>query len=114
MADAALAIAKEYFSRIRARDPSVADLFSEDGVLVGLGRLTRGREAIRAFYSEAIATGGPTPSPRATFSDGSRVAAEIYINLEGGSVIHAMDLFEIEDGKIRSLTYFIADHPPLD
>jgi hypothetical protein len=42
---------------------------------------------------------------------GSRVAAEVYIDLAIGATIHAIDLFEIQDGRIRSLTYFLADYP---
>ena len=39
------------------------------------------------------------------------MAAEIYIDLSNGSTIHVMDLFLVEDGKIRSLHYFVADEP---
>ena len=50
-------------------------------------------------------------SPRSAGSllvEGSRVAAEIYIDLPNGSTIHAVDLFRIEGDRIRSLTYFLA------
>jgi hypothetical protein len=44
-------------------------------------------------------------------SSGGRVAAEIHITLDSGATVHALDLFEVENGKIRSVTYFLANHP---
>lgn len=37
------------------------------------------------------------------------MAAEILIELAGGASVHAVDLFVVEEGRIRSLTYFIAN-----
>ena len=100
-----------YFERIRSRDPAVADLFHESGELVGLGRVTAGREAIRRFYAESIANASPTPELLGELLvSGARVAAEIRIALADGTSMHVMDLFEVETGLIRSLTYFVADH----
>jgi hypothetical protein len=39
------------------------------------------------------------------------VAAEVYIALSNGSIVHAVDIFHVEDGRIRMLNYFIADEP---
>lgn len=100
-----------YFERIRGRDAGVADLFHEDGRLVGLGRVTAGREAIRAFYAESIARASPSPSLVGDLlASGSRVAAEIEIALADGTTNHVVDLFVVEDGLIRSLTYFVCEH----
>lgn len=100
-----------YFDRIRSRDPGVADLFHESGELVGLGRVTSGREAIRAFYAESIANASPTPELVGDLlASGTRVAAEIRIALADGTTMHVVDLFEVEAGLIRSLTYFVADY----
>ncbi len=105
-------VAREYFSRVRARDLGVVDLFSEDAVLLGLGARVHGRAAIREFYSKSISDAGPTPSePIALFSEAGRVFAEVYIQLNDGTKIHAIDVFEVEAGLIRSLLYFIADYP---
>ena len=41
---------------------------------------------------------------------GSRVAAEIRIQLADGTSMHVVDLFHVEDELIRTLTYFVADH----
>ncbi len=105
------AIAKAYFSRIRARDLGVVDLFHEDARLVGLGDEKAGHDAIREFYGGVIERAGPTPSLVGDLLvAGNRVAAEILIELKDGSTIHAVDLFEIDGDRIRSLSYFIASH----
>jgi hypothetical protein len=110
--DDAASVAECYFAAVRSGDLAVADLFHDDGVLIGLGRRTEGRDAIRTFYAESIATGGPQPRLAGPLlTDGKRVAAEIYIDLSDGSTMHVMDLFLVEEGKIRSLHYFVADEP---
>lgn len=105
-------VVDRYFARMRAQDLDVVDLFHDDAVLLGLGRRVMGREAIRAFYAEAMETGGPQPRLAGPLmSDGGRVAAEIYIDLSGGSTVHVVDMFHVEDGRIRLLNYFTADEP---
>ncbi|MBT40204.1 MAG: hypothetical protein CL938_16835 [Deltaproteobacteria bacterium] len=105
-------VAETYFSRMRAHDMSVVDLFHEDAVLLGLGMRVSGRQAIREFYAKAIEAGGPQPrSAGPLMTDGRRVAAEVYIDLSNGSIVHAVDIFHVEDGRIRMLNYFIADEP---
>ena len=102
-------VAGEYFSRMRARDLGVVDLFHEDAELIGLGARKCGHPAIREFYHEVIERAGPTPRQIGSFlAEGGRVAAEILIEFPGGSSIHAVDMFDVEAGLIRSLTYFIA------
>lgn len=101
-----------YFARVRARDAEVYRLFHPDAVLNGLGMQTRGREAIRGFYDRAIAEGGPQPRLAGpVLRDGPRVAAELFIDLSSGETLHVVDLFVVEDGLIRSLTYFLASEP---
>jgi len=105
-------IVETYFSRMQAHDLDVVDLFHDDAVLLGLGMRVAGREAIRTFYTQAIEAGGPQPTLAGPLmTDGSRVAAEIYIELSEGSTLHVVDMFHIEDGKIRLLNYFMADEP---
>jgi len=112
MEPTAESIAREYFARMRAQDPNVAELFQEDAVLLGLGTRVRGRPAIRDFYARAIGESQPKPSePVAFFTQGNRVFAEIHIQMSDVAPIHAIDVFEVEAGRIRSLTYFIADYP---
>ena len=105
-------IAGEYFARMRARDVGVVDLFHEDASIDGLGWKKTGKAAILEFYRDVIDRAGPTPREAGPLlSAGSRVAAEVYIDLAGGSSVHAIDLFQVEEGRIRSLTYFLANHP---
>jgi len=102
-------IVSAYFSRMRARDLSVVDLFHENAELIGLGTRRRGRPDIREFYRGVIERAAPSPRTLGAFlADGERVAAEILIELPGGATVHAVDLFAIDEGLIRSLTYFIA------
>jgi hypothetical protein len=104
-----VSVVNEYFSRMRERDLGVVELFHEDALLLGLGGQRCGRGAILEFYREVINRAGPLPRQAGPLlAEDSRVAAEIYIDLPNGSTIHAVDLFHIEGGLIRSLTYFIA------
>lgn len=102
-----------YFSHVRARDPEVYRLFHFDAVLNGLEMQAHGQEAIRDFYRRAIATGGPQPRLAGPLLlGGKRIAAEIYVDLASGQTLHVVDLFEVDQGLIRSLTYFLASEPP--
>ncbi len=108
-----ITVADEYFARMRAGDIGVLDLFHDDAKLQGLGMLTMGKEAIREFYTDIIASAGPTPrelGPKV--AQGDRVFAEVLIDLGNELTIHAIDVFEVVDGRIKSLTYFTADYPP--
>ena len=105
-------VVEAYFARMREHDLAVVDLFHDDAELLGLGRRVSGREAIAAFYSQAIEVGGPQPrSAGPLISDGNRVAAEVYIDLSSGVSLHVVDMFHVEDGRIRMLNYFVADEP---
>ena len=102
---------RTYFDRILAGDPSVADVFHDDGQLIGLGQITSGKTAIRAFYEDSIRRASPQPQLIGELlAAGYRVAAEIRISLADGTDIHVVDLFVVDRGQIRSLTYFVADH----
>ncbi len=105
-------VAESYFACMRAGDVAVVDLFHEDAVLRGLGFRKQGREQIREFYADTIAGARPSPSPASQLLvDGDRVFAEVTIALADGTSVHALDVFHVEAGRIRSLTYFTADYP---
>jgi hypothetical protein len=104
-------VAEAYFACMKRGDVGVAELFHDDARLIGLGGEKVGRAAILDFYRGVIERAGPSPRLLGTMLvAGGRVAAEIEIQLTGGASVHAVDLFEIDDGRIRSLTYFIASH----
>ena len=105
-------VVEAYFARMREHDLEVVKLFHDDAVLLGLGMRVTGHEAIREFYERAIAGGGPQPRPAGPLlSDGRRVAAEIHIDLSNGTTLHVVDMFHIENGRIRMLNYFTAEEP---
>jgi len=111
MSEASTTIVQRYFERMRARDLSVIDLFHEDASVIGLGSTRSGKAAIRELYETSIRSVSPSPELIGDLLvSGSRVGAEIRISFSNGGSVHVMDLFVIEDGLIRSLTYFVADH----
>ena len=104
-------VVSEYFSRMRAGDDSVVDLFHDDAMLVGLGTTRTGKAAIREFYRGVIERAGPSPrSAGPLLVNGPRVAAEIHIDLSDDVSVHAVDIFVVENGRIRSLSYFLCAH----
>lgn len=106
-------VVREYFARMRAGDPSVVELFHPEARVRGLGAVRSGRKEIEAFYRDTMEQARPSPRQAgALMAEGSRVAAEILIDIGEGLTIHVVDLFEVESGLILSLTYFLADHPP--
>ena len=103
-------VVREYFGRVEAGREDVADLFTEDAQLVGLGMIVNGRPAVGDFYADIIASAGPSPEVvEPLLAEGNRVAAEIIVSVEGVPVSHVIDLFEFEGDRIRRLTYFVAD-----
>jgi hypothetical protein len=107
------AVAREYFRRMQSGEP-VAELFTEDGELLGLGARVSGRDAIREFYATARSDATPRPELLTVVAAGDRVLAEAYIHLANGVRMHVVDGFEVRGGLIRSLTYFTADYPAVD
>jgi hypothetical protein len=101
-----------YFTCMRNGDTGVAALFHEDARLIGLGTIVSGRPAIADFYTQSIRNASPTPRAAGPLAgEGHRVFAEVYIDLANGITMHVVDLFEVDDGLIRSLTYFVSEHP---
>ncbi|MCP4039938.1 MAG: nuclear transport factor 2 family protein [bacterium] len=112
MAADPVTVVETYFSKMRAADVSVVELFHDDAVLRGLGTLRSGRREIDAFYIKTIERAGPTPRHVGPMlAAGSRVAAEVMIEVSEALTVHVVDMFEVDEGRIRSLTYFVADYP---
>ncbi len=101
-------VAEAYFARVRARDLSVVDLFHDDAELIGVGKRKKGRAAIQEFYSGVIERAGPTPTIEgALLGDDERAVAEIFIAFDNGAKLRAVDIFVVDEGRIRSVTYFV-------
>lgn len=112
MASTATEVVEQYFTRMRAADPAVAELFHDDARLIGLGTVVHGRPAIDTFYAASIRDARPQPralGPWMVAAD--RVAVELEIALASGETLHVVDLFVVDGPRIRTLTYFLADHP---
>ncbi len=106
------AVVQEYFSRVRAGDRAVAELFAEHATIRGLGMSISGRSNIHAFYDETMDEKRPDPEQlHPLMVDGSRVIAELRIAVADGPPVHVLDLFEVEQGQILGLTYFMASYP---
>lgn len=107
-------VVERYFACMEAGDPAVADVFHDDARLIGLGTVVAGRPAIDEFYAASITASRPSPRTLGPWLvAGDRVAVELEIGLAGASALHVVDLFVVDGDRIRSLTYFLSDHPPL-
>ena len=94
----------EVLERLHASDPSVADLYHEDAVRYGHdGAVMRGRAEIRAFYESLFPRTPPLPEVRALFSQPPYVGALIRLPGDVDPPYEYVDLFEVEDGLVRSI-----------
>jgi hypothetical protein len=60
----------------------------------------------------SIHNAAPTPRAAAPLAvEGNRVLAEVFIDLANDITMHVVDLFVVDEGRIRSLTYFVSEHP---
>ena len=97
---------REVFARVRNTDPGVADLYTEDAILL-YGRDCRavGREEIRAFYVRTFEALSPQPLVEAILEEPPRFVA--IVDVPTGDRHHrALDLFELCDDGIRRLEIF--------
>lgn len=94
------------FDRVRATDPTVADLYNDDAVVNVGGQTFRGRDAIRGFYLRTFERAGPQPRVRYTLGDWPFVAAVLDVEMSDGSMVSAVDLFELDESGIASMTAY--------
>jgi len=98
---------REVFARVHRGDDGVADLYAEDGVVLVGGTRVEGREAIRAFYGKTIETIHPKPEVQVVLSTpGSNFYTAIVEVPTDRGLLHALDLFTIDDDGIRQLEIF--------
>ena len=94
----------EVLARLHASDPRVADLYHEDAVRYGHdGVVMRGRVEIRAFYESLFPRSPPLPEVRALFAHAPFVGALIRLPRGTDPPYEYVDLFEVEDGLVRSI-----------
>ena len=71
-------------------------------------------ESIRRLWRQQIAVqDASTPQPEivAITTAGNRVFGEVRVALADGAFLHVVDVFEVDDDRITSLTYFNAEYP---
>jgi hypothetical protein len=99
---------REVFARVRAGDPSVADLYAEDGVIIygqGDGDRVEGRAAIRAFYEGTIGSIRPQPTVEIVLEAPPMFVA--LVDVPTADHHHrALDLFEVDETGIRRLEIY--------
>jgi hypothetical protein len=96
-------IVREVFARVRNKDPKVADLYHQDATLTADATVHEGRDAIRTFYLGVFSGRGPRPQVRGMWANGSTYAALLEVTMAGGDVTHAVDVFDVDSGGIRSM-----------
>jgi uncharacterized protein (TIGR02246 family) len=98
------AVVTAYFDAIRARDAdALAALFAEDATIESAAGISRGRDAIGAFYRDLafhVADLWPEPGPLAV--DGDRVEVEIQLRMNG-AIAPVRDSFTLRDRVITRL-----------
>jgi hypothetical protein len=97
---------REVFARVRNQDPAVADLFTEDAVIVyGENGRADGREGIRAFYTRNFEAISPQPQVEAVLEVPPYFVAVVDVP-SSDRHRRALDLFELDDRGIRRLEIF--------
>ncbi len=97
---------REVFARVRNADPAVADLYTEDAVILyGQTGMAVGREEIRAFYVRTFGAIAPQPRVEAVLEQPPRFVAIVDVPTDGRHH-RALDLFEVDGDGIRRLEIF--------
>ncbi len=95
------AIIREVFARVRAGDPSAADLYAHDAVVTTQqGQRHEGFPAIAAFYRHVVENLKPQPHVETLYVNLPTVAAVIRA---GDTDLRVLDVFTVVDGEIKEL-----------
>ncbi|HEV7679165.1 MAG TPA: nuclear transport factor 2 family protein [Candidatus Dormibacteraeota bacterium] len=96
-------IVQAVFARVRAADPSVAQLYAPDAVLNHGDGVFTGRDEIEAFYRGVFAARRPQPHVQALFVNLPTVAALLRVETADEGVLQVVDVFQVSDGLIREM-----------
>lgn len=97
-------LVRQVFERVHASDPAVSDLYADDAVRIDQeGRRYEGRPAIAQFYESIMPTSPPHPVLEHIFVNPPFVGALLRLPERNGIARHYLDLFEVDNGAIRSL-----------
>jgi ketosteroid isomerase-like protein len=101
----------EYFKRIFELDPAVYDLYADDAIFVmPTGERIESKNEIRA-HIDARFSNSPhlkPPTIQKLLTSGSTAIAVLEATFEEG-VVRAVDVFELEDGVIKSLSIYLQE-----
>ncbi len=102
--DGAAGIIGDYFAAVTAQDAGLLrTLFAADAEFDVDGELRHGHDEILAYYTERTFTFEDfRPEPQPLHVEGSRVTVDIDVHI-GGADNRVRDVFELEDGRIKSL-----------
>jgi hypothetical protein len=97
-------VMSDYFAAVTAHDADLLrSLFAPDATFDVDGEVRSGHEQILAYYTERTFTFDDfRPVPQPIHVDGSTVTVDIDVHI-GGAENRVRDVFELEDGRIRSL-----------
>ena len=99
-------VVSAYFACVTAGNAdAVASLFADEAVLQNAAGTLIGADAIRRMYRNGLRPGAMKPTPRKMVVDGTKVAVEIDLVTNGGSVALA-DFFTVVEGKIQRLAIY--------
>jgi predicted TIM-barrel fold metal-dependent hydrolase len=100
----AAGIMSDYFAAVTAHDADLLrTLFAPDATFDVDGEIRHGQEQILAYYTERTFTFDDfRPAPHPLRVDGSSVTVDIDVHI-GGAENSVRDVFELENGRIRSL-----------
>jgi hypothetical protein len=97
-------IMSDYFAAVTAHDADLLrTLFAPDATFDVDGEIRTGHEQILAYYTERTFTFDDfRPVPQPLHIEGSTVTVDIDVHI-GGAENRVRDVFELQDGRIRSL-----------
>jgi hypothetical protein len=99
-------VVNAYFACVTAGNAdAVTSLFADEAVLQNAAGTLIGADAIRRMYRKGLRPGAMKPTPRKMVVDGDKVAVEIDLVTNGGSVALA-DFFTVVEGKIQRLAIY--------
>jgi len=102
------------FARVRDCDPAISELYAPDATLRSADGLYEGREAIARFYEERFREARVQPQVEDLFVNLPLVAALLRVSTGDGTVLRVIDVFEVDEGAIRSLQICLPTTDPGD
>lgn len=90
-------LVRRYYRHVEARDlAGVLSLFADDAVFdLPDGREVAGRESLRRMYEHVFEAGGPQPRPVRIIASDTDAAAEVEVQLEGGTILRMASFFTL-------------------